>query len=194
MKLTLKNINKSFDNKLIFDDFSYTFSDRGIYAIVGDSGTGKTTLLRMIAGLDKSYDGEISGGGIQNVSYAFQEHRLFPNLTAIENVIIPNGDCNDPSLYDEAKDVLNTLGISNDDFSLLPNELSGGMKQRVALARAFLRKKPILLLDEPTKELDENIRLSLYKLIEKESNIRLVIIVSHHNEDLIHLKATEIEI
>ena len=194
MPLILKNITKSFDNKLIFEKFSYEFSDSGIYAIVGDSGTGKTTLLRMIAGLDESYEGEISGGGIQNVSYAFQEHRLFPNLSAIENVIIPNGDSKDPSLYSEAADSLNTLGISTDDFSLLPHELSGGMRQRVALARAFLRKKPVLLLDEPTKELDENIRFSLYKMIEKESESRLVIIVSHQNDDLIHLNATEIQI
>lgn len=194
MQLKLKKVKKSFDKKLIFDDFSYTFSESGIYAIVGDSGTGKTTLLRMIAGLDKLYDGEISGGGIQNVSYAFQEHRLFPNLTAIENVIIPNGDKNDPSLYEEAKEILNTLGISNNDLSLLPHELSGGMKQRVALARAFLRNKPILLLDEPTKELDESIRSALYQLIKKESESRLVIIVSHQSEDLVHLKATEIKI
>lgn len=194
MPLILKNVTKSFDNKLIFEKFSYEFSDSGIYAIVGDSGTGKTTLLRMIAGLDESYEGEISGGGIQNVSYAFQEHRLFPNLSAIENVIIPNGDSKDLSLYSEAADSLNTLGISTDDFSLLPHELSGGMRQRVALARAFLRKKPVLLLDEPTKELDENIRFSLYKMIEKESESRLVIIVSHQNDDLIHLNATEIQI
>ena len=80
MSLTLNDISKSYENKVIFKNFSYTFSDTGIYAVVGDSGVGKTTLLRIIAGLDTAYEGEILGGGVENVSFAFQEYRLFPNL------------------------------------------------------------------------------------------------------------------
>lgn len=194
MPLQLKKIRKRFDDKIIFQDFSYTFSEAGVYAIIGDSGVGKTTLLRMIAGIDNSYGGEILGGGVQNVSFAFQEYRLFSNLTALENAVIANGDMKNESLVNEAKEVLFALGFSEKDLSLLPSELSGGMKQRVALTRAFLRKKPILLLDEPTKELDETIREALYKLIIKEAEKRLVIIVSHHIEDILRLKAVEIKI
>ena len=194
MGLILKNLKKSFEEKVIFDGFSSIFAEAGVFAIVGDSGVGKTTLLRMIAGLDNEYEGEISGGGIQNVSYAFQEHRLFPQLTALENAVLANGELKDSTLREEAKAKLLKLGFSENDLSLLPSELSGGMKQRVALVRAFLRKKPVLLLDEPTKELDENIRNALYELILEEAKERLVIIVSHHSEDFSNLKAIEIKI
>ena len=194
MSLRISNLKKRFADKVIFDDFSYEFSSNGIYALTGESGVGKTTLLRMIAGLDKDYRGEILGGGIENVSFAFQEHRLFPELSALENAVIANGNMKNDSLVNEAKEILFSLGFIEHDFSLLPSELSGGMKQRVALARAFLRKTPILLLDEPTKELDETIRESLYNLILKESKIRLILIVSHHAEDLVRLNAVEIKI
>ena len=194
MGLILKNLAKSFENKIIFNGFSYNFDSVGIYAIVGDSGVGKTTLLRMIAGLDENYRGEILGGGIANVSYAFQEHRLFPELCALENAVIANGDMKDDSLVKNAKELLFTLGFAEKDLSLLPNELSGGMKQRVSLVRAFLRKKPILLLDEPTKELDVGIINSLYKLIKTEAERRAVIIVSHHSEDIENLGAVQIKI
>lgn len=194
MSLIIKDLTKAFEDKVIFDKFSCNFNSAGIYAIIGDSGVGKTTLLRMIAGLDKDYDGEIIGGGVKNVSFAFQEHRLFPTLSALENAVIANGDMKDTSLAEEAKGILSRLGFAESDMHLRPNELSGGMKQRVSLARAFLRKKPVLLLDEPTKELDETIREALYKIILDESAERLVLIVSHQSEDVTRLKAEEIKI
>ena len=194
MQLILKNLTKSFDNKSILENFSYEFPDIGIFALLGESGSGKTTLLRMIAGLDSSYDGEIQGGGIKNVSFAFQEYRLFPELTALENAVIANGDKEDTNLSSKAKKILLTLGFTEDDLELLPRELSGGMKQRVSITRAFLKNTPILLLDEPTKELDENIRRTLYEMIRAEAKKRLVIIVSHQSEDLEELKAIKIKI
>lgn len=194
MQLTLINATKSFEDKAILENFSYDFSDTGIFALLGESGSGKTTLLRMIAGLDSDYSGEIQGGGIKNVSFAFQEYRLFPELTALENAVIANGDKNDTNLSEKARKLLLTLGFSEGDLELLPHELSGGMKQRVSLTRAFLRNTPILLLDEPTKELDENIRKTLYEIIRAESEKRLVIIVSHQSEDLEELGAVKIEI
>ena len=193
-KLILRDLSFSYGAESVLTHFSAEFTPGRPYAIVGRSGIGKTTLLRMIAGLDKDYRGEILGGGIENVSFAFQEHRLFPELSALENAVIANGNMKNDSLVNEAKEILFSLGFIEHDFSLLPSELSGGMKQRVALARAFLRKTPILLLDEPTKELDETIRESLYNLILKESKIRLILIVSHHAEDLVRLNAVEIKI
>ena len=194
MQLTLINVTKSFDNKAILENFSYDFSGTGIFALLGESGSGKTTLLRMIAGLDSDYNGEIQGGGIKNVSFAFQEYRLFPELTALENAVIANGDKDDAELSAKARKMLLTLGFDEADLKLFPRELSGGMKQRVSLTRAFLRNTPILLLDEPTKELDENIRKTLYEIIRAESEKRLVIIVSHQSEDLEELGAVKIEI
>ncbi len=194
MSLTLSNISKKFGDKIIFENFSYEFSDTGIYALIGDSGTGKTTLLRMISGLDTSYSGSIIGGGIQNTAFAFQEYRLFPHLTALENVVVANGALDDSALLEKSKEFLMKLGFTDSDLSLFPSELSGGMKQRVSLVRSFIRNTPILLLDEPTKELDESLKKILYKFILDEGKKRLVILVSHHNEDLENLNAIKINI
>jgi len=192
MSLTLGNIKKSFGDKTIFDGFSYEFNDNGIYAVIGESGVGKTTLLRMIAGLDNRYKGKIEGGGLKNVSFAFQEYRLFPSVSALENVIAAIGNKKNNNSVIEAKQMLSYLGFSDDDMNLFPDELSGGMKQRVSLARAFLKKSKILILDEPTKELDAQLRKKIYDLIIKESESRLIIIVSHLKEDLDCIKATKI--
>jgi NitT/TauT family transport system ATP-binding protein len=194
MSLILTAIKKSFDKKIIFDNFSYEFSDTGIYAIVGESGIGKTTLLRMIAGLDNRYKGNIEGGGFENVSFAFQEYRLFPNLTALENVVFALSDKRDERILLESKQMLSFLGFSDEDTNLYPSELSGGMKQRVSLARAFMKKSKIILLDEPTKELDDKLREKIYELILKESESKLIIIVSHFLDDVKRLNATLISL
>ena len=189
MGLKIKNLNKNFDEKNIFENFSYEFEEKGVYAVTGESGRGKTTLLRMISGLDKNYSGEIFGGGFESVSYAFQEYRLFPALSAIENLTEATG-----ASYEEAEKMLLSLCFSKSDLNLRPAELSGGMKQRVSLARAFLKKSPVLLLDEPTKELDAELKSILYSLIKDESKSRLVIFVSHSNEDIAALNPTLINL
>lgn len=184
MALILKNLTKSFGDKIVFDNFSYEFQDKGLYLLKGNSGVGKTTLLRMIAGLDGSYDGEIVGGGIENTSVAFQEYRLFPMLSALDNAVIPNADGNESDVLLRAKEILQELGFSETDMRLRPKELSGGMKQRVSLTRAFLRKAPVLLLDEPTKELDGVLQGKVIDIIRKEAESRLVIVVTHDPLDL----------
>lgn len=189
MSLKIVNLSKKFGKKTIFDGFSYKFSDFGIYAITGESGRGKTTLLRLISGLDRKFEGEISGGDFDNVSVSFQEYRLFPQLSVIENVTEVSGVS-----VSEAEKLLLRLGFSAEDLKLLPGELSGGMKQRVSLARAFLKKSPILLLDEPTKELDDALKATLYSIIKEESKMRLVIFVSHNRADIEFLNPTVINL
>ncbi|MBQ8321261.1 MAG: ABC transporter ATP-binding protein [Clostridia bacterium] len=194
MALILKNVSKSFDEKRIFSSLSYEFSDTGIYAICGESGKGKTTLLRLISGLDNDFEGEIVGGGIKNVSYAFQEPRLLPTLTTIDNVIFANHDKPDDAAVKKATNMLLRLGFSEEDTHLFPEELSGGMRQRVTLARAFLRDAPILLLDEPTKELDAENASIVKEIIKEESKRRLVILVTHNEADLSELDAVALKI
>lgn len=194
MSIIIKNLTKKFDDKTIIDNLSYEFPAHGVVAITGESGIGKTTLLRIIAGLDFEYEGIVRGGDIGHVSFAFQEYRLFPSLTALDNIIFAISDTKNEAVVKKAKEVLLSLGLKENDFDLFPNELSGGMKQRVSLARAFLKDAPILLLDEPTKELDkENISL-LTEIIQKISMYRLVIIVTHNLEDIECLSPTILQI
>ena len=192
MRLKITNLNKNFGEKCIFKGFSYSFDNRGIYGLRGESGVGKTTLLRIIAGLDKDYTGEVVGGGIGRVSVAFQEYRLFPGLTALDNIVFAISDGKDRAVFEKAKETLFTLGFSEADMSLYPEELSGGMKQRVSLARAFLADFPILLLDEPIKELDSVNAQAVREMIKTLSEEKLVILVSHNDEDLRLLSATDI--
>lgn len=184
MALTIKELKKSFGEKIIFDSFSYEFPDKGLCVLTGASGRGKTTLLRVIAGLDNDFSGSVVNGGAENTSFVFQEYRLFPTLSALDNVIIPNGSKKDRLLSERSLKILLDLGFSENETKLKPSELSGGMKQRVSIARGLIRKKPILLLDEPSKELDEVLRKILYELIYKEANERLVILVTHNKEEL----------
>ncbi len=179
MKLQLIGINKKFGEKVIFRDFGFTFPEKGIVHINGKSGVGKTTLFRMICGLDKDYEGQILGGGIKNCSYCFQEHRLFENLTVLENITYLSYPYPSVDSDNEARQMLILLGFSEQDMKLYPSELSGGMKQRVAFIRACLRKTPILLLDEPTKEINFELSQLLYSLIEEEAKSRLVLLSTH---------------
>lgn len=192
MALVIKNLRKNFGRKIIFHNFSYSFADRGIYALTGESGIGKTTLLRIIAGLDKDCSGEISGA--ENISVAFQEHRLFPTVNAIDNIVLAISERKNEADVKRAFDMLKRLGFGDADMNLYPDELSGGMKQRVSLARAFLYDSKILLLDEPTKELDEENASRVRAIIKELSKNRLVILVSHNNEDITALNAKVIDL
>lgn len=185
--LTLSGLTKKFGDKHLFSSLSFTFPKAGLFLLLGESGVGKTTLLRMIAGLDTDYVGRIVGGGNQNVSMAFQEHRLLPMLSALGNVteaLRPLGiDKKEAEAI--AGNTLLSLGFPEKDFKTRPAALSGGMRQRVALARAFAVERPILLLDEPEKELDAALRDRLYAAIESARKNRLVIITTHTPERLL---------
>ena len=194
MSIIIKDLTKAFGKKTIFESFSYEFPDTGTFALFGESGIGKTTLLRLIAGLDKKYDGRIVFNGEHSVSYAFQEHRLFPTLTALENVFFANFDKKSEAEMLLCKKTLLDLGFSERDTELYPRELSGGMKQRVSLARAFVNDAPVLLLDEPTKELDEENVKSVIRKIREESTRRLVILVTHEQADIDATGATVVNL
>ena len=192
--LEINNLSKSFGKKSILSDFSYKFNDAGVYVIKGDSGVGKTTLLRIISGLDKEYSGQVIGGGISNVSYCFQEYRLFNSISALKNITEISFDKAKDVDIANSKELLLRLGFSEDEVNLLPSELSGGMKQRVAFARAVMKKSPILILDEPTKEVDSKIRDEMKKIILECASARLVLMVTHNPDDIEGLDAKIIDL
>ena len=185
--LKLENLEKRFGEKLLFTNLSYLFPDRGLYLILGGSGSGKTTLLRMIAGLDTDFSGSIVGGGMDTVTVAFQEHRLFPTLSALRNVTEPlrAAGLDRAAAERAAAEALREVGFPEGDLRTRPAALSGGMRQRVSLARAFAVPRPILLLDEPEKELDEGLRERLCERIRRDAEGRLVLLVTHTPERLL---------
>ncbi len=174
-----QNVYKIYDKKQILSNFSFQFEEKGLYAIVGPSGKGKTTFLRLIAHLERPDKGQIKSP--RNIAYAFQEYRLFSNLTVQENIQLIS--FNKPTEIENEKieEYLKRI-LLWEDKNKYPDELSGGMKQRVSLIRAFVSASEVLLLDEPTKELDESLAQTVVQIIQEISKQKLVIVALHSNE------------
>lgn len=175
--ISLINAKKSFDSKTVINNLTYEFPDKGVYHITGSSGSGKTTLLRIIAGLEKLDTGTVTL--VESLSFAFQEYRLFPWLNALDNVLVATRKAHSEADVNNAKALLKRLGFTEEELSLLPKEMSGGMKQRVSLARAFITNSDVLLLDEPTKELDARLVNVVYEIITEMACDRLIILTTH---------------
>ena len=150
--IRIENLCKRYGDQLVLDRFSLSLQDGEKIAIMGESGRGKTTLLRIIAGLEKPEAGTVSGFNKEEIAYVFQEPRLFESLSVIKNLTVVSSQ---PARTAEkkAKELLLAVGLEN-AAEKYPDELSGGMKQRLALARAFMVDRPILLLDEPFSSLE----------------------------------------
>ncbi len=182
--MILSNVAFEYERERVFSGISYTF-DHGIYALTGKSGCGKTTLLRLMAGLLSPSEGTVTGGGSGAVSMAFQDFRLFPALTALENAALFGNE-------ERAKELLLSLRFLPEDLQKRPSKLSGGMQQRVSLVRAMLADTPVLLLDEPTNALDDSVKAVLYPLLSEIAKTRTVIFATHDREDIRALNATEV--
>ena len=170
--MEIKNLTKLFNDKVIFENYSVCIPENKITFIMGESGCGKTTLLKMICGLDKEYDGEILLSS-NKLSCVFQEPRLFPTLTAKENIEIV-GKGGDFSVLDVLK-----LVELDKDAELYPDELSGGMKMRLSIARALYYNGDIFVLDEPFSALDEELKDRILSKIFDALKGKTVLIVSH---------------
>ena len=162
-------------------------------AIVGPSGGGKTTLLRMLAGLETIDSGEIFYNGESLpldelekrhlLGFVFQDFQLFPHLTVLENLVLSpiktmNMEKNDAEK--KAIELLEKLGLEK-QINNYPMSLSGGQKQRVALARAMMINPKIIGYDEPTSALDPELRLEVEKLILKNRELGITQIVVTHD-------------
>ena len=191
--LELKNISKKFKDKKILSNFNLKVEENKILAIVGPSGGGKTTLLRMLAGLESIDSGEIIFNG-ENLplnelekrnllGFVFQDFQLFPHMTVLENLVIsPIQTMGIKKDEAEAKAIklLEQLGLENHCNSY-PHSLSGGQKQRVALARAMMIEPKIIGYDEPTSALDPELRLEVEKLILQNKKLGITQIVVTHD-------------
>ena len=189
--MIISDLSKKFGKKTVFDSFSLKIEDKGITALWGESGCGKTTLLRMIAGLDKKYSGEIEYENIKKISYVFQETRLLNNLPALENVSLTLG--NNEETKETAKKWLIKMGLENDLYTY-PDEMSGGMKQRVSIARALAFDGDILLLDEAFNGIDPERTQAIMDMIIEYSKNKPCIVVTHNKEQLDYLGCKVIEL
>ncbi len=209
MSLNLENVSKIFPHPagdvVLFRNLHLTLESGGSLALVGPSGSGKTTLLRMIAAMEP-----VSGGRIlvdnqpleklsaeearifrlRNIGFVYQEHRLLPQLTALENVLLPalasGEDCTE-----RAGQLLELSGLrKRADF--FPGQLSGGECQRVAIARALLLRPSWLLADEPTGQLDAARAEQLLELLQtiNEREKVSIIMATHSKAALKYLKRT----
>ncbi len=173
--LTITELYKAYGAPVI-SGFSYTFPPKGLVVIRGASGSGKTTLLRLIAGLEKPDSGRIETD-CKRISFVFQEARLVPNLTVLDNVLLVKKEKDKK----EALAILDRLGLG-EARKKYPHQLSGGMKLRVAIARSVYFGGELYLWDEPTKELDpENCRI-IRDLMKEVSGKALFLTVTHDPE------------
>ena len=191
--LELRNINKAFGGKQILTNFSLSIPEKQILAIVGPSGGGKTTLLRILAGLETIDSGEIYYNGESLaidelekrnlLGFVFQDFQLFPHLSVLDNLTlspIKTMSMEKEVAEKRARGLLEQLGLAG-HADAFPFSLSGGQKQRVALARAMMIKPEIIGYDEPTSALDPELRLEVEKLILQNKERGMTQIVVTHD-------------
>ncbi|CRH87586.1 amino acid ABC transporter ATP-binding protein [Chlamydia trachomatis] len=191
--LELRNLSKKFGNKQIFSHYDLLIPEGNIIAIVGQSGGGKTTLLRMLAGLETIDEGQILYNGEELsldelekrnlLGFVFQDFQLFPHLSVLENLTlspIKTMGLSSDEAEKKAKKLLEKLGLAN-RATAYPFSLSGGQKQRVALARAMMIDPEIIGYDEPTSALDSELRKEVENLILKNKDTGITQIVVTHD-------------
>ena len=184
----LKTQNKQSQN-LIFKNLNFTIKKGQFISFFGPSGCGKSTLLNIISGLDKDFDGSVQtykDATNSNISYMFQAPRLFPWLTAIENIKYPikkRKNCEKIAF-----ELIKKIGLEKYK-NQYPNKLSGGMQRRIALARAFAPNPDILLLDEPFISIDKKVSNLLRKLLVKlwKKYKPIIVFVTHDLDEAIEL-------
>ncbi|MBQ6541642.1 MAG: ABC transporter ATP-binding protein [Lachnospiraceae bacterium] len=184
MKILALNVSKSFGEKAVLRDVSFTVPEGGTLVLTGDSGSGKTTLLRILIGLERADAGEIRFEERAPASFGvvFQEDRLVETASAMENVRMIDKKSGRPS-DDETRAALLEL-LPEESLKLPVSQFSGGMKRRLAVVRAMLSHGEVLVMDEPLSGLDEENREKVLAFIRKHQLNRPLVLTAHDMEDL----------
>jgi ABC-type polar amino acid transport system ATPase subunit len=192
--IEVRNITKSFGSLTVLKDFTVDFDQSGVTVLLGPSGTGKSTLLRCINGLETIDSGDILVDGLSvrnkhqlrdirlKCGMVFQQTILFPHLDVMENLIISPTKIlgrEREEAIEQAQKLLDKVGLSNKGHAK-HNELSGGEQQRIAIARAMMMNPQALLLDEITSALDPEMSIEVLKIIEKLAQDGVVMLIVTH--------------
>jgi iron(III) transport system ATP-binding protein len=201
--LQAHNLAKSFNGNTVLDNIDLRLAAGSTTAVVGSSGCGKTTLLRLIAGFETPDSGTVTIAGRQvaspercvaphrrAVGYVAQDGALFPHLTVGQNIAYGlRGGARNPRVRDRIAELLETVALDRSYAARHPHQLSGGQQQRVALARALARKPVLMLLDEPFSALDTGLRASTRKAVARllsDANVT-TLLVTHDQEEALSI-------
>jgi len=203
MFVNMTDIDFCYDknNENILEDFELNIDKGQTLSILGESGSGKSTILRLLAGLERQKKGQIViGNKIMNnentfvspenreVGMVFQDYALFPHMTVFENISFGISHLSKTKRKEKVMEILNLVDLV-DHKSKYPHQLSGGQQQRTALARAIVTEPQILLLDEPFSNLDTNLKNNIRESLKEIINVIGIttIIVSHDKLDALKL-------
>ena len=200
MIITVDNINKTYKNGSlelqVLKNISFKVDKGEFLAIMGSSGSGKSTMMNILGCLDNQYEGKYILDGIdiskssenelseirnKKIGFIFQSFNLLPRLTALENVELPLVYSSIPKekRHKRANELLEMVGLK-DRTHHKPNELSGGQRQRVAIARALVNNPSIILADEPTGNLDSKSEAEIIEILQKLNKMgKTIVIVTH---------------
>ena len=193
MNLIIESLNFSYKNEKVLKDLDFNFESGVLNLISGNSGSGKTTFLNLLAGLEKPSSGSIILDDIilsgdnqfiepenREIGFVFQDFSLFPHLNARQNIEFAGKGNND--LFNK---LINKLSIS-EHLSKYPHELSGGQQQRVSIGRAIYSEPKILLIDEPISSQDKNNKIEIIEIVSEfvEQKDIICILVSHDEIDI----------
>lgn len=201
--IKFKNVTKIYspDETAVIDDVSFEIKDGEFVSIVGKSGAGKTTLIKLLMGFEKPTTGEIYFDNVnvgetdaqelqkmrRKIGGIFQDYRLFEQKTVYENVsyILTVEGKEDEEIAKEVPKILDIIGLS-DKINNFPHELSGGEQQRLAVARALINHPEVIVADEPTGNLDPYNTYEVVSLLEKINKTGKTVILSTHDREIIN--------
>ena len=179
MEILVEGLVKSFGEKKVFDGFSACFKAGECTLIMGKSGCGKTTLLRILMGLETVEAGSIRGVTGHRMGAVFQEERLLEDFSVLSNLRFA---CGKIATKEKIKDALERVGLAGSERQRV-GELSGGMRRRVSLVRALLGGPELVFLDEPFSGLDIQTRQMAGSYLREELRGKTAIVVTHQRED-----------
>lgn len=184
--MQLIGITKQYGGKPVLAGVDFCFPEGKTTCLLGPSGRGKTTVLRLLAGLEQPDAGHASGVGARKLSMVFQEDRLLSSCTAAQNLQIAAPGC-------DAMAWLSRVGLAA-DAEKYPGQLSGGMRRRVALARALAYDGDVYLLDEPFKGIDARQKHELLALVRGHIRGKTAVLVTHDEQEAAALADTVVRL